>query len=86
MAQLFLYLYLTIQTQLYIQQDVSLELFCLYFSETGSSTQTAKPFVIGHPKMEKLQTIVLEHFHKMTSMFVFISVKQAVAHRLPNRL
>ena len=34
----------------------------LSLSEATSNTQANKPFVIGHPKMERLQEIVLEHF------------------------
>ena len=33
------------------------------FREADSGTGTIKPFVIGHPKMEKLQDIVLNHFN-----------------------
>jgi ERCC4-related helicase len=33
-----------------------------FVSETASQAR-AKPFVIGHPKMEKLQEIVLDHFN-----------------------
>ncbi len=44
-----------------------------------SASQMAKPFVAGHPKMEKLKEIVVEHFQKMMTGLCQFGSKNNVA-------